>query len=105
MKVIVSPAIAYVATAAWRSTIISKRLAATLSWMLPKSLADFDRSRAIQPLKATALYGRGLVKLRQGDESAGAADVAAALEAQPTVEANLKRNGLSRDALVSRQVP
>jgi len=43
------------------------------------------------------------VRLRLGDAAAGQADIDAALKAQPAIEANLKRNGLSREQLAAPQ--
>jgi tetratricopeptide (TPR) repeat protein/predicted aspartyl protease len=61
---------------------------------LQKALADFDRGIAIRPNGAWSLYGRGLAHLRLGQAAQGQADLAKARQAQPDVDAAIKRAGL-----------
>lgn len=46
--------------------------------LFDRALADYDQAYRVDPAWAAALYGRGLVKLRIGDES-GRADMADAI--------------------------
>jgi tetratricopeptide (TPR) repeat protein len=61
---------------------------------LQKALADFDRGLAKRPDGAWSLYGRGLVHLRLGQAALGHADLAEARQAQPDIDAAIKRAGL-----------
>ncbi|MDF3072506.1 MAG: Peptidase [Alphaproteobacteria bacterium] len=49
------------------------------------ALADFEAALKIDPKLAYPLYGRGMVRLRQGDVARGNADIAAATKAQPDI--------------------
>ena len=59
-----------------------------------RALADFDRSLALRPDLAWALYGRGLAKTRAGDVAQGEADLAAARKVQADIDAKVARAGL-----------
>ena len=45
---------------------------------LAKARADYDAALKLDPKLAGSLYGRGLLKLKQGDKAGGDADIAAA---------------------------
>ena len=59
-----------------------------------KARDDFDRSIALKPDAAFALYGRGLARLGLGDQAPGQADLAAARKADREIDAKITRDGL-----------
>ena len=61
---------------------------------LDKARADFDRALAGKSNLASALYGRGEVNLRLGHAALGEADLAEARQAQPDIDAEIRRRGL-----------
>ena len=63
-----------------------------------KAIADFDRSLAVRPKNAAALYGRGVAKTRLGDTE-GEVDLKAARAMQPDIEARLVKTGVLVAAL------
>jgi len=67
-----------------------------------RALADFDRSLAVRPDVAWALYGRGLAKTRAGDAAQGEADLAAARKAQADIDAKVARAGLAAEEAPKR---
>lgn len=60
---------------------------------LDQAIADYDRAIAIQPRRAHALYGRGIARIRRGD-AGGAADLAAARQLTPEIDADFRRHGI-----------
>jgi tetratricopeptide (TPR) repeat protein len=48
-------------------------------------VADFDRVLQLQPRSASALYGRGLARLRKGEVREGNDDIAAAKDISPSL--------------------
>ena len=61
---------------------------------LDKALADFDHALAGKSNLASALYGRGEVHLRLGQAALGEADLGEARQAQPDIDAEIRRRGL-----------
>ena len=59
-----------------------------------KALADFDRGLAIKADGVFSLYGRSLVRLALGDAAAAQADLAAARQARPDIDAAIRKAGL-----------
>jgi tetratricopeptide (TPR) repeat protein len=53
---------------------------------LDEALASYNAALAAQPNKPHSLYGRGLVKLKKGDNAGGEADLAAAKAAEAEIE-------------------
>jgi tetratricopeptide (TPR) repeat protein/predicted aspartyl protease len=68
-----------------------------------KSLAEFNRGLALDANVASSLYGRGIVRLHLGDKTAADADLAAARKLRATIDADMKREGLSVEQLGPRQ--
>jgi hypothetical protein len=58
------------------------------------AIADYDSALRLDPKLASALYGRGLAKLKKGDTSEGATDLAAAKELEANVVAGFVRYGV-----------
>jgi tetratricopeptide (TPR) repeat protein/predicted aspartyl protease len=75
----------YAGTRAWAYLRLGK-------WA--KAVADFDRALAGRPNAPWWLYGRGLAHLNLGQAALGQADLAEARQAQPDVDAAIKREGL-----------
>ena len=75
----------YAGTRAWAYLRLGK-------WA--KAVADFDRALAGKPNAPWWLYGRGLAHLNLGQTALGQADLAEARQAQPDVDAAIKRQGL-----------
>ncbi len=61
---------------------------------LQKALADFDHALAIAPDRPWALYGRGQAHLGLGHAALGQADLAAARQVQPKIDALVQRTGM-----------
>jgi len=61
-------------------------------WQL--AIADFDSALRLDSKLPSALYGRGLAKLRKGDLAGGDADIATAKTAEPNIEAEFARYGV-----------
>jgi tetratricopeptide (TPR) repeat protein/predicted aspartyl protease len=61
---------------------------------LKEALDDYDRALKIDPTQAWSLYCRGLARLRSGQPEPGAADIAAARQLRPAVDAEAQRYGL-----------
>jgi TonB family protein len=61
-----------------------------------KAIECYDSALKIRPTLASSLYGRGLAKLQQGTESAGKADVRAALALDATIAERFSSYGLSQ---------
>jgi tetratricopeptide (TPR) repeat protein len=58
-----------------------------------EALSDFDAAVHLSPQRPFALYGRGVAKLRKGDDS-GHADMAAAKAILPTIDDDFVRSGI-----------
>jgi tetratricopeptide (TPR) repeat protein len=58
------------------------------------ALADYNSALGIEPQLATALYGRGRTKLRQGDLTGGNADIATAIAINPQIQTEFARYGV-----------
>lgn len=56
-----------------------------------ESIAAYDQALAMNPDEASSLYGRGIAKIRSGDEEAGNLDIAAALKRSPFVRGTFDR--------------
>ena len=67
-----------------------------------KSLAEFNRSLALEADEYSSLYGRGIVRLHLGDRTAADADLAAARKIDATIDADMQREGLSVEQLGPR---
>jgi tetratricopeptide (TPR) repeat protein len=52
---------------------------------LDAAIEDYGFALGIEPNLASALYGRGLARLKQGDKAGGEADIAAAETIQPGI--------------------
>jgi len=59
---------------------------------------DFDRALERDPAQAWALYGRGLVRTHEGDAAAGGADLAAARQLLPRIDAVAAGFGMAAPA-------
>ena len=59
-----------------------------------KALADFDQALALKPGLAWPLYGRGQAHLGLGQPALAQADLAAARQAQPDIDAMVRRTGM-----------
>ena len=62
---------------------------------LDQAIADFDEALKLRPTLASALYGRGLAKLKKGENASGEADVSAAKAINPNIVDEFARYGLS----------
>jgi tetratricopeptide (TPR) repeat protein len=62
-----------------------------------KALADYDRALKLQPENALALYGRGVVRSKQGQGQTGQADIEAARKLIPAIDAMMAHYGLAAD--------
>ncbi|HZZ67051.1 MAG TPA: tetratricopeptide repeat protein [Phenylobacterium sp.] len=58
------------------------------------AIADYDEALKVRPKTASSLYGRGLAKIRVGDDTGGQADMAAARQLQPDIAEVYLRRGL-----------
>ena len=58
------------------------------------AIADIDQALKLRPTLASALYGRGVAKLRKGENESGEADVSAARAIKPNVAEEFARYGL-----------
>jgi tetratricopeptide (TPR) repeat protein/transglutaminase-like putative cysteine protease len=59
------------------------------------AIKRYDAALAKAPDQAESLYGRGVAKIRSGDEAGGKADIAAALKLDPKAAADFKKAGLA----------
>jgi hypothetical protein len=59
-----------------------------------EALADFDAAHARLPKMASALYGRGLARQKQGDTAAGEADIAAVRALKADIADDYARYGV-----------
>jgi tetratricopeptide (TPR) repeat protein len=60
-----------------------------------KSIADYDASLKITPQNASALYGRGIDKLRKQKAPEGQADIAQAIELSPKIAESFNLLGIA----------
>jgi tetratricopeptide (TPR) repeat protein len=60
-----------------------------------KSIADYDASLKITPKNASALYGRGIDKLRKQKAPEGEADIAQAIELSPKIAESFNLLGIA----------
>jgi tetratricopeptide (TPR) repeat protein len=60
------------------------------------AVADFDTALQLQPDSASALYGRGLARLRKGEERDGDTDLAAAKDISPSLVQNIEHLGFTK---------
>lgn len=60
---------------------------------IDEALSDFDAAVRQSPRRPFALYGRGIAKLRKGDDS-GHADMAAAKAISPSIDDEFARSGI-----------
>jgi tetratricopeptide (TPR) repeat protein len=58
------------------------------------AITDYDAALRLDPKLPTALYGRGLAKLRKGDVAGGHADIAAAQAMFADIAAEFERIGV-----------
>ena len=72
----------------------SYALVALRAGRFDEAVKRYDRSLEKGPKRATALYGRGLAKLRLGDENGGQADLAAAKAINARVSGEYDRHGI-----------
>ena len=60
-----------------------------------QAMADFDQALKLRPTLASALYGRGVAKIKEGENASGEADVSAAKAIKPNVAEEFARYGIS----------
>ena len=58
------------------------------------SIADYDGALKIDPNYANSLYGRGIAKLKKGDNSGGNSDIESAKAIQPDIAEDFARYGV-----------
>jgi tetratricopeptide (TPR) repeat protein len=51
-----------------------------------RAMADYDKAVQLNPKSAYALYARGLLKKRNGDQAGGDADIARARQIKPDID-------------------
>ena len=61
---------------------------------LQKAVPEFDRALELDAKSVWSLYGRGLAQLALGDTVRGQADLAAARRDRPSIDRDVKRDGL-----------
>jgi Flp pilus assembly protein TadD len=61
---------------------------------LGAAIDDFSSALRSDPKLASALYGRGLAKLKNGDKAGGDADISAAKEIQAGIDDDFTRYGV-----------
>jgi tetratricopeptide (TPR) repeat protein len=76
------------------NTLDSRGFAHLKLQMYKEAIADYDAALAIEHELASSLYGRGVAKLRLGDEAGGRADIAAATEKRSNVIGEFARYGI-----------
>ena len=59
------------------------------------AIADIDQALKLRPTLASALYGRGVAKIKKGENADGEADVSAAKAIKPNVAEEFARYGIS----------
>ncbi len=58
------------------------------------AIADYSSALQSDPRLASALYGRGLAKLKKGDQIAADADIATAIAIEPRIADEFARYGV-----------
>ena len=58
------------------------------------AINDFSSALRVDPKLASALYGRGLARLKSGDKTGGAADISAARTIQAGIDDDFTRYGV-----------
>jgi tetratricopeptide (TPR) repeat protein len=61
---------------------------------LDSAIEDYSSALRIEPQMASALYGRGLARLKKGDAAGGNADVAEAKKLETTVVDDFSNYGV-----------
>jgi tetratricopeptide (TPR) repeat protein len=59
------------------------------------AISDYNAALRIVPKMASALYGRGLARLKKGDATGGNADLASAVKLEKTVADEFSRYGVN----------
>ncbi len=59
-----------------------------------KAIDDYNEALRIDPKSASPLFGRGLARIRKGDQAAGQADIAAAKAIRSSIETEAARFGV-----------
>jgi tetratricopeptide (TPR) repeat protein len=62
---------------------------------IESAIEDYNSALRIEPKMASALYGRGLARLKKGDSSGGNADVAAAKKLETMIASEFSRYGVN----------
>ena len=62
--------------------------------LLDKALADYEEALVINPEFASALYGRGIIRMKNGDLAGGGADVALAKHHRANIAVEMERAGV-----------
>jgi Flp pilus assembly protein TadD len=60
-----------------------------------RAITEYDAALQINPKLASALYGRGMAKLRKGDKTGGNADMATARNLSGSIAAEFARYGIT----------
>ena len=60
---------------------------------LDTAIDDYNSALQLEPKLASALYGRGLAKLKKGDKIGSDADISAAKKIQAKIEDDFTRYG------------
>jgi len=82
--------------ASWIAPLLSTRSLADLRrGNIKGAIADDDAAIKLQPTDADAFYARGIAELREGLETAGKTDLAAARRLQPGIDARYASMGLA----------
>lgn len=58
------------------------------------AINDYSSALRIEPALATALYGRGLARIKKGDATGGNADLAAAAKLEQKIAENFSHYGI-----------
>ncbi|MCZ3349639.1 tetratricopeptide repeat protein, partial [Acinetobacter baumannii] len=80
--------------AANAATYDSRGLVYLKTGELGAAIDDYSSALRIDPRLASALYGRGLAKLKQGDRAGGNIDIAAAKAIQGSIADDFTRYGV-----------
>ena len=59
------------------------------------AISDYNAALRIVPKMASALYGRGLARLKKGDAAGGNADLASAMKLEKKVADEFSRYGVN----------
>jgi len=62
--------------------------------LFDKALADYEQALVLNPQYAPALYGRGIIRIKNGDRASGGADIAAAVHHNANIAAEMARAGV-----------